>query len=151
MFHVEAPKGCSGHFGRWYSTVSDALDACVDRDNKHCHAVEYDYHHNRFRMARSTHTHVQNGKACMSKGGHFVESSGYMWDYMPESSLTGYYNDVVYKTDKEAYTACAASTDCKGVTMESAGKYRLNSDAKRVGKAGHKSYIQGSEQILRKT
>ena len=145
MFHVESAKGCSGHFGRWYKTQSDALDACVDRANKHCHAVEYDYHNHRFRMARNPNTHVASGKACMAKGGHFVEANGYMWDYMVDTSLTGYFNDVVYKTDSEAYTVCAASTDCKGVTMETAGKFRLNSDAKRVNKHGQKSFIQGSK------
>ena len=145
VFAVEAPKGCSGHFGRWYRSISDALDACVSRDNKHCHAVEYDYHHNRFRMARSSNARVANGKACMAKSGHFVESNGYMWDYRPDTSLTGYFNDVVYKTDREAYAVCAASTDCKGVTMEAGGRYRLNSDVKRANRRGQKSFIQGSK------
>ena len=81
----------------------------------------------------------------MAKGGHFVESNGYMWDYMPETSLVGYFNDVVYKTDKEAYAVCAASTDCKGVTMEANGRYRLNSSFRRVNRRGMKSYIQGSK------
>lgn len=96
-------------------------------------------------MARSANTHIANGKACMAKSGKFVESSGFMWDYQPDSALTGYFNDVVYKTDQAAYTVCAASADCKGVTMESSNRYRLNTEVTRVSKRGQKSFIQGSK------
>jgi hypothetical protein len=81
----------------------------------------------------------------MLKSGNFVESNGYMWDYQKDTALTGYFNDVVYKTDKAAYTVCAASTDCKGVTMESSNRYRLNTGVKRVSRRGQKSFIQGSK------
>ena len=98
-----------------------------------------------------------------------MEANGYMWDYHPNKKLTGSFNDIVYKTDKEAYSACAGnrlvllfttnpsstshppittstgSTDCKGVTQHADNKYRLNTDIMPRSAKGKNAYIQGSK------
>lgn len=144
IFHVETPQACTGLYGSKFTTLADALDACVLA--KTCKAVQYDG--SKFQRAKSSSTKTSIGKACYVQGGKFVESDGYLWDHRPGKSLTGYYNGVTYTTDTKAYSACAGSSDCVGVTQEGTKKYRLNTDETTKTAKGQSAYIQASAFVL---
>ena len=113
------------------------------QDNTNCAAVNYAS--SKFQLAKSPRTSAAVGNSCYVKGGRFVESNGYMWDHRTDAQLSGYYNDIVYKSDKAAYSVCAGSTDCKGITQISSTKYRTNTGVTPTSKKGYNAYIQGSK------
>ena len=143
MIHARSAKVCDLSYGSTFKTLSEALDACIK--SKNCNSVNYDG--SKFTRAKSLKLKDGVGSICYVKGGKFIEANGYMWDHHPNKKLTGAYNDIVYKTDKEAYSKCAGSTDCKGVTQHADNKYRLNTGIMPVTAKGKHAYIQGSKCV----
>lgn len=90
VFHVRSPKVCSNAFGGKYTSLSDALDACMTK--KYCRAVNFDG--SRFQLTRSSRNSVSVGRMCWIRGGKFIEANGYMFDIRMNMRLTGYFNEV---------------------------------------------------------
>ena len=145
VWHAASPYKYGDAYGSTYSTLAAALDACESASK----CKGFNYNGSTFQLVTGTTKTAAVGYVAYKKGGTFVASQGYMWDYQSGSTLgTGYYDTVTYTTDAKAFSACAGSTSCKGITYQGAKKYRTNTGSTATTKSGYKAYIQGDPFVL---
>ena len=110
--------------GRHYHTRNAALQACGAQAR--CVGVTKEADR-RFRLNHHATVYPQKGRSVWIQGGEVITGGDYTWSTLKGRTLTGYVNNVVYKTRTAALEACAQNAGCKGVTREGESNYRLNS------------------------
>jgi hypothetical protein len=110
--------------GRHYRTRNAALQACGAQ--RRCVGVTKEAPR-RFRLNQHGTVYPQKGRSVWIQGGEVATGGGFTWSSEKGKTLTGYVNNVVYKTREAALKACGKSKGCVGVTREGESNYRLNS------------------------
>ena len=125
--------------GKTYKTRSAALDACMQ--NKKCVGFTQNSNTNYYLNSKTTKTKTA-GKIAHVKLGKGKFSNSYMWQEKSGYALSGSASSTTYKTFDTAAKACSTSTACKGITYESAKKFKLNSSKTAEKSTGKIAWIK---------